>query len=116
MFYGLAVDPTNSKRIVWGACGDNSGVYVSNDAGASWQKKSWIGDWIYNVEITPSGTIYASGGNLYRSTDHGENFAVAGSFSGGTEQLGYSFGASMSQYTGTIIHDGNEQKKYMGTA
>lgn len=84
MFYGLAVDPTDSKRIVWGACGDNSGVYVSNDAGASWQKKSWIGDWIYNVEITTSGTIYASGGNLYRSTDHGENFAVAGSFSGGT--------------------------------
>ena len=34
------------------------------------------------------------------------------SFSGGTEQLGYSFGASMSQNTGTIIHDGNEQKKY----
>ena len=33
-------------------------------------------------------------------------------FSGGTEQLGYSFGASMSQNTGTIIHDGNEQKKY----
>ncbi len=34
------------------------------------------------------------------------------SFSGGTERLGYSFGASMSKNTGTIIHDGNEQKKY----
>ena len=34
------------------------------------------------------------------------------SFSGGTDRLGYSFGASMSQNTGTIIHDGNEQKKY----
>lgn len=33
-------------------------------------------------------------------------------FSGGTERMGYSFGASMSQNTGTIIHDGNEQKKY----
>ena len=34
------------------------------------------------------------------------------SFSGGTEKLGYSFGASMGQNTGTIIHDGNDQKKY----
>ena len=33
-------------------------------------------------------------------------------FSGGTERMGYSFGASMSQNTGTLIHDGNEQKKY----
>ncbi len=34
------------------------------------------------------------------------------SFSGGTERMGYSLGASMSQNTGTIIHNGNEQKKY----
>ena len=34
------------------------------------------------------------------------------SFSGGTERMGYSFGASMSHNTGTIIHNGNEQKKY----
>ena len=34
------------------------------------------------------------------------------SFSGGTEKMGYSLGASMSQNTGTIIHNGNEQKKY----
>ena len=33
-------------------------------------------------------------------------------FSGGTERMGYSFGASMSHNTGTIIHNGNEQKKY----
>lgn len=34
------------------------------------------------------------------------------SFSGGTERMGYSLGASMSQNSGTIIHNGNEQKKY----
>ena len=34
------------------------------------------------------------------------------SFSGGTERMGYSFGASMSQNTGTLIHNGNEQRKY----
>ena len=33
-------------------------------------------------------------------------------FAGGTECMGYSFGASMSQNTGTIIHNGNDQKKY----
>ena len=26
--------------------------------------------------------------------------------------MGYSFGASMSQNTGTLIHNGNEQRKY----
>ena len=34
------------------------------------------------------------------------------SFAGGTERMGYSFGASMSQNTGTIVHNGNDQKKY----
>lgn len=33
-------------------------------------------------------------------------------FDGGTEKYGYSFGASMSNSTGTLIEDGNEDKKY----
>lgn len=33
-------------------------------------------------------------------------------FSGGNERMGYSLGTSMSQNTGTLIHNGNEQKKY----
>ena len=47
---------------------------------------------------------------LLHQTGFQQKYGLA--FSGGTEQLGYSFGASMSQNTGTIIHDGNEQKKY----
>ncbi|MBR1473997.1 MAG: TonB-dependent receptor [Muribaculaceae bacterium] len=34
------------------------------------------------------------------------------SLSGGNERMGYSLGASMSQNTGTLIHDGNKQRKY----
>lgn len=33
-------------------------------------------------------------------------------FNGGTDKFGYSFGASMSRNTGTIIHNGNESTKY----
>lgn len=33
-------------------------------------------------------------------------------FDGGTERYGYSFGASMSENTGTLIHDGNKDRKY----
>ena len=33
-------------------------------------------------------------------------------FDGGTDKYGYSFGASMSENTGTLIHDGNKDRKY----
>lgn len=47
---------------------------------------------------------------LLHQTGFEQKYGV--SFSGGTDRMGYSFGASMSQNTGTIIHNGNEQKKY----
>ncbi len=33
-------------------------------------------------------------------------------FDGGTDKYGYSFGASMSENTGTLIHNGNKDRKY----
>lgn len=33
-------------------------------------------------------------------------------FDGGTDRYGYSFGASMSENTGTLIHNGNKDRKY----
>ena len=48
--------------------------------------------------------------DLLHQTGFQQKYGIA--FSGGTERMGYSFGASMSQNTGTIIHNGNEQKKY----
>lgn len=34
-------------------------------------------------------------------------------FDGGNERFGYSFGANMGQNTGTVIHDGNDSKRYV---
>ena len=84
MMYGLAVDPTNPKRLVWGACGETAGVYVSEDAGGSWTKAAGLNDWIFNVDVTPKGTIYAGGSQLWRSDDHGKSFRAVTSLKGVT--------------------------------
>lgn len=84
MMYGLRVDPTNSKRLVWGACGNTAGVYISEDAGESWTKANGLNDWIFNVEVTKKGTIYAGGSQLYRSDDHGKSFRTLTKFNGVT--------------------------------
>lgn len=47
---------------------------------------------------------------LLHQTGFQQKYGVT--MSGGTDRMGYSLGASMSQNTGTIIHNGNEQKKY----
>jgi photosystem II stability/assembly factor-like uncharacterized protein len=74
MFNGLAVDPTDSKRIFWGTCGNNGGVYRSEDAGASWERVFRNDQWIWNVVATVDGTIYCSGRQVWRSTDHGKTW------------------------------------------
>ena len=74
MYYGLAVDPTDSKRIFWGTCGDKGGVYRSSDGGASWEKVFSNDTWIWNILTTADGTIYCSGQQLWRSTDHGQSW------------------------------------------
>lgn len=48
--------------------------------------------------------------DLLNQTGFAEKYRL--SFSGGNERSGYSLGASMSHNTGTLIHDGNESKKY----
>lgn len=71
MYYALTVDPTNSKRLFWGACGDGGGLYRSEDGGDSWKQVFSDETWVWNVHVTGDGTIYTSGKNLWRSTDHG---------------------------------------------
>jgi photosystem II stability/assembly factor-like uncharacterized protein len=71
MFFGLAVDPTDSKRLFWGACGSGGGVYRSENGGHSWQQVFPKESFIWNLHITTDGTIYCSGQHLWRSTDHG---------------------------------------------
>ena len=71
MFYALAVDPTDSKRIYWGACGTGGGLYRSEDGGQSWPLVFKQETWVFNVLVTAKGEVYCPGKNLWHSSDHG---------------------------------------------
>ncbi|MGI5867886.1 MAG: hypothetical protein ACOX9C_00375 [Kiritimatiellia bacterium] len=71
MFYGLAVDPANSKRIFWGGFGTNGGVWRSEDGGESWQRMNGPDAYLFNVEAANNGIVYAGGNELWKSADHG---------------------------------------------
>jgi photosystem II stability/assembly factor-like uncharacterized protein len=87
-FYGLAVDPTNSKRLYWGSGGNNFGLYRSEDGGASWTNVFSQDGWVFNVHVTADGTVYCPGTNLWRSTDHGTHWTKLTNFSGNRTILG----------------------------
>jgi photosystem II stability/assembly factor-like uncharacterized protein len=74
MYYGLAIDPTNPKRIIWGGFGANGGVYISEDGGDSWNYAFKQDQYLFNVYAGSDGTLYAGGNNLWRSTDHGKTW------------------------------------------
>lgn len=74
VFYGLAVDPTDSKRIFWGACGAGGGVWLSEDAGNSWKNVFANENFVWNIHIAADGTVYATGAQLHCSTDHGKTW------------------------------------------
>jgi len=74
MFYGLAVDPTDSRRIFWGSCGSNGGLWRSEDSGETWENVFSRDRWIFNVHVTKTGEIYVGGRNLWHSADHGKTW------------------------------------------
>jgi photosystem II stability/assembly factor-like uncharacterized protein len=80
MFYGLVVDPTDSKRLFWGACGDHGGVHRSDDGGATWTHVFKNDTFIWNLHATADGTIYCGAQQLWRSTDHGQTWTLASHF------------------------------------
>ena len=74
MFFALAVDPTDSQRLYWGACGTGGGLYRSDNAGSSWARVFQQETWIFNVLVTRTGVVYCPGQNLWRSADHGKTW------------------------------------------
>jgi photosystem II stability/assembly factor-like uncharacterized protein len=81
MYYGLVVDPSDTKRLYWGACGKDGGIWRSEDSGTTWEHVFQGESWSFNVEVTPSGTVLACGTNLHRSTDHGKTWTRITAFS-----------------------------------
>ncbi len=74
MFYGLVVDPTDSKRLFWGGCGTAGGVHRSEDGGNSWQHVFPTENFIWNLHANANGTMFCSGQHLWRSADHGKTW------------------------------------------
>jgi len=88
VFYGLAVDPTNPRRLYWGACGAGGGLYRSDDGGASWSHVFKNEVWVFNVAVSPTGVVYCPGANLWRSDDHGATWRKLTSFEGSVSIVG----------------------------
>jgi photosystem II stability/assembly factor-like uncharacterized protein len=84
MYNALAVDPTDSRRLFWGACGEGGGLYRSEDGGDSWKYVFGKETWVFNVLVTRDGTVYCPGNNLWRSTDHGNTWGQMTSLDGGS--------------------------------
>ncbi len=80
MFFGLAVDPTDSQRIYWAACGSGGGIYRSEDGGNSWQHIFNKDSYLFNLAVSAAGTLYAPGKDLWKSTDHGKTWAQISNF------------------------------------
>ena len=88
MFYGLAVDPTDSKRIYWAALGVGGGLWRSEDAGDSWKHVFAGEEWPFNLLVSRDGTVYCPGQHLWRSTDHGGTWKKLTDFSPGGTIMG----------------------------
>ncbi len=88
VFYGLAVDPTDSKRIFWGTCGTNGGVWMTADGGVTWNHIFTKDAWVRNLHVSKDGIVYAAGANLWRSSDHGKSWTQLTKFTDGRSIMG----------------------------
>lgn len=86
VYNALAVDPADPERIFWGACGKGGGVYVSEDGGLSWTRVLSEMAWVFDLAVSPNGTVYAGGDNmgpeLYASENQGKKWKLLKAFDG----------------------------------
>lgn len=88
MFYGLSVDPTDSRRVYWAGLGKGGGLYRSEDGGESWKHVFTNEEWPFNLMVSESGVVYCAGKSLWRSTDHGGTWKKLTDFSPGGTIMG----------------------------
>lgn len=87
----ILVDPTNTNKMYCSVQG--GGIFKTTDGGAVWNRiLSGVSNG-YDVEFKPDGlysTIYASGNDVFISTDSGATFTELTGFSGSPKMIGVS--------------------------
>ena len=86
IYNGLAVDPSEPKRIYWGASGKKGGIYVSEDEGKNWRYVFSQMKKVFDVAVSADGTVFAAGERggprVFFSIDHGKAWKLLMSFHG----------------------------------
>jgi photosystem II stability/assembly factor-like uncharacterized protein len=90
---GIAVAPSNPRRVYLIVDAKDGGLYRSGDAGESWErvskdKRIWRRGWYFcEVSVDPkdANTVYVPNTSLYRSRDGGRNFTAIKGAPGGDD-------------------------------
>lgn len=90
---GVAVAPSNPRRVYAVVDAPEGGIYRSDDAGATWFRTSgdsrvWSRGWYFGqvtVEPKDADVVYSLNVNLYRSSDGGKNFVPVKGAPGGDD-------------------------------
>jgi photosystem II stability/assembly factor-like uncharacterized protein len=84
LYYGLVIDPANSKRLYFSSCGEGGGAWRSDDEGATWTHIFQNESWCFNLDVSPSGVVYVGGKDLWRSDDQGKTWRKLTNFQDAT--------------------------------